>query len=127
MYVETDLLLALAKSDDWLKAEAEALIEADDRRVETSRTAFLEFMLVADRYEFDTLTAVSNLLDLVDVVPESDAELVLRAALYRQEEDMTTFDAMHAAIAEERRLPICSSDRAYEGTALTRVPLEPRE
>lgn len=123
MYVETDFLLALAKEDDWLRPNAEAVLASDDH-VETSIVPFLELLLIGDRFRFDRTRAVANLLDLVPVEPEADAQLVLKAATYQDEDDATAFDAFHAAIAETRGGRICSSDGFYDGIDVERVPLE---
>lgn len=112
MYVETDFLLALAKDTDWLKEEATTALDEHD--VETSLTAFVEFLLISERYDFDRTRAVANLLELVELVPKQDQYIVLKATSYQDEEGMTAFDAVHAAIAETRRQPILSSDKAYD-------------
>lgn len=125
MYVETDFLLALAKDTDWLQPEAEAVLA--ERDVETSLAAFVELLMLGERYDYDRTRAVANLLELVELVPDRDRQVVLKAAGYQDEYGMTAFDAVHAAIAETRSRPICSSDRAYDDLDLERVPLEPDE
>ncbi|PSP99137.1 PIN domain nuclease [Halobacteriales archaeon QS_4_70_19] len=121
MYVETDFLLALAKPDDWLGDRAEAALDEHD--VHTSVVAYTEFFLIADEYDLDRRRAVSNLLDLVPVRPEPHGEAVLRAAKYQQEE-LTPFDSVHAALAEPEG-QILGSDGAYDDLGLERIPLEP--
>jgi predicted nucleic acid-binding protein len=122
VYVETDFLLALAKDTDWLQRPAEdALVEYD---VETSPFSYLELLLARERYEFDYVPLVANLLELVPVRTEEEKQVVLKAVNY-YDEGMTPFDAFHAATAETRGLPILSSDKAYEGVDPDRIPLEP--
>lgn len=123
MYVETDFLLALAKEDDWLGPNATAILEAHDD-LTTASIPLLELLLISDRFPFDRTRAVADLLDLVPIEPESDAELVLKAAAYQDEEGASAFDAFHAAIAESRTGQICSSDTFYDGVNLDRLPLE---
>ena len=101
VYVETDFLLALAKDTDWLQESAEAAL--DEHEVETSALSYLELILARERYEFDYVPLVANLLELVPVRDEEEKQVVLKAVNY-YEEGMTPFDAFHAATAETRRL-----------------------
>lgn len=121
-YVETDFLLALARDADWLKDRAEQALEEHD--VVTSSYAYLEVLLVRERYEFDHVRLFSNMLDLVPVGSEAEHQIVLKGVNYF-EEGMTALDAFHAATAETRGHPILGSDDAYEGVDPERIPLEP--
>ncbi|WP_435174595.1 PIN domain-containing protein [Halorussus sp. AFM4] len=124
VYVETDFLLALAKDTDWLQGSAEdALVEYD---VETSPFSYLELLLARERYEFDYVPLVANLLELVPVRNEEEKQVVLKAVNY-YDEGMTRFDAFHAAIAETRGMDVLSSEKDYEDIEVTRVPLEPTD
>ena len=124
VYVETDFLLALAKDSDWLQGAAEdALIEYD---VETSPFSYLELLLARERYEFDYVPLVANLLELVPVRNEEDKQVVLKAVNY-YDEGMTSFDAFHAATAETRWMDVLSSEEDYEDIEVERLPLEPTD
>jgi len=124
VYVETDFLLALAKESDWLQGTAEdALAEHD---VETSPFSYLELLLAGERYEFDHVPLVANLLELVPVGDEDEKQVVLKAVNY-YDEGMTPFDAFHAATAETRGTAVLSSERDYEEIEVERVPLEPTD
>jgi len=122
VYVETDFLLALAKDADWLKDRAERFL--DEEEVVTSPYAYLELLLIRERHEFDYITLVANLLELVPVDTDADRQLVLKAVNYF-ENGMTAFDAFHAATAETRGLSVRGSDSAYETIDVERLPLEP--
>ena len=124
VYVETDFLLALAKDTDWLQESAEAAL--DEHKVETSALSYLELVLARERYEFDYVPLVANLLELVPVRDEEEKQVVLKAVNY-YEEGMTPFDAFHAATAETRRLDVLSSEKDYETIEVSRVPLEPTD
>jgi predicted nucleic acid-binding protein len=124
VYVETDFLLALAKDTDWLQESAEAALA--EHEVETSAFSYLELVLARERYEFDYIPLVANLLELVPVRDEEEKQVVLKAVNY-YEEGMTPFDAFHAATAETRRLDVLSSEKDYENIEVSRVPLEPTE
>ncbi|WIV67992.1 PIN domain-containing protein [Natrialbaceae archaeon AArc-T1-2] len=124
VYVETDFLLALAKDSDWLQqSAAEALDEYD---VETSAFSYLELLLARERYEFDYVPLVANLLELVPVRDEEERQIVLKAVNY-YDEGMTAFDAFHAATAETRTQNVLSSEKDYEDIEVERVPLEPAD
>jgi len=102
VYVETDFLTALVKDDDWLQETAiRALDEHDD--IHTSILAYAEVLvLFYDRetaeYEIDAPRAISNLLELVPIVPEEHEDAVLAAAAFLDEYDLTPFDALHAGL-----------------------------
>lgn len=125
MYVETDFIVALAKDSDWLKENAEEALEDEDLELSTSILGYAEFLLLADRYDVDRVKAVSNLLELVPVEPEEHSQAVLKAAKYQDEHGLTTFDALHAGLAETRNAGILSSEQDYDALDLERVPLEP--
>ena len=124
VYVETDFLLALAKDTDWLQGSAEdALGEYD---VETAPFSYLELLLARERYEFDYVPLVANLLELVPVRNEEEKQVVLKAVNY-YDEGMTPFDAIHAVTAETRGMDVLSSEKDYEDIEVERVPLEPTD
>ena len=124
VYVETDVLGALAKDSDPLKENAEEVLRDEDIEVSTSILAYAEFLLLAERYDFDRVRAVSNLLDMVPVLPEEHSQAVLKAAKYQEEHGMTTFDALHAGLAETRDARILSSEGDYDALDIERVALE---
>ena len=124
VYVETDFLLALAKDSDWLAGSAEAALENHD--VSTSVFSYLELVLARERYEFDYVPLVSNLLELVPVEDEREKQIVLKGVSY-YDDGMTPFDAFHAATAETRGTDVLSSEKDYEEVEVDRIPLEPTD
>ncbi|GGL68086.1 PIN domain-containing protein [Halocalculus aciditolerans] len=122
VYVETDFLLALAKDSDWLKKQAEEALEEYD--VVTSTYAYLELLLIRERYEFDSVKLFSNMLELVPVETEEEHQIVLKAVNYF-DDGMSAFDAFHAATAETRDHQILGSDSAYDAVDVDRIRLEP--
>lgn len=123
VYVESDFLIALAKESDWLQAEAENALE--ERDVETSAFAYLEILLARERYEFDYLPLIANLLELVPVRDDEEQQVVLKAVNYYAD-GMTPFDAFHAATAETRGRAVLSSEQDYDEIDVERLPLEPQ-
>lgn len=131
VYVENDFLFALAKPDDWLRAEAlEALEEQDD--IHTSIVGYTElFVLAYDRrageYTIDIARAVGNLVQKVPVRPEEHEQAVLTAAVLAEEQGFTPFDAIHAGITITTEEAVLSSEQDYDDVEIERIPLEPED
>jgi predicted nucleic acid-binding protein len=124
VYVETDFLLALTKDTDWLRQSAEAALA--EYEVETSAFSYLELILARERYDFEYVPLVANLLELVPVRDEEEKQVVLKAINY-DDEGTTPFDGFHAATAETRRIDVLSSEQDYENIEVSRVPLKPTD
>jgi len=128
MYVETDFLTALVKDDDWLReAAVRALEEHDD--IHTSILSYAELLvLFYDRtdstYQIDAPKAISNLLELVPIVPEHHEEAVLAAATFLEEYQLTPFDALHAGLVATGEDSVLSTEQDYDTVGLERIPLE---
>lgn len=128
MYVETDFLTALVKSDDWLRDSAlRALEERDD--IHTSILAYAELLvLFYDRdqaaFEIDAPRAITNLLELVPIAPVEHEDAVLAAAIFLDEYQLTPFDALHAGVAATGDGTVLSSETDYDTVGLDRIPLE---
>ena len=71
-----------------------------------------------------SVKSVSNLLDVVPVLPEEHSQAVLKAAKYQEEHGMTTFDSLHAGLAETRDARILASEGDYDALDIERVALE---
>ena len=108
MMIETDMLYAHVKSDDWLKPTAEKLmkriVRGDFGIVVTSREVLHELYYVSmeEGVELESyisrlaaLTAISN-LKYLDTTSEID---ILAATLMRQFRLNSIFDAYYAATA----------------------------
>jgi predicted nucleic acid-binding protein len=110
MYVESDFLLALARSDEWLAGAAEDAFERHRDDLWTSHYTLVELLVVAYREGHDAESVVVNAKNLVEV--RGDAETVLAAASYVEEEGLTPFDALH--VASSGADPVVSSDTVYD-------------
>jgi predicted nucleic acid-binding protein len=124
VYVETGFLLALAKESDRLQGSAEDAL--DEYEVETSAVSYLELLLARERYEFDDVPLVANLPELVPVRDAEERQVVLKAVNH-YDEGTTLFDAFHAATAGTRGMDVLPSEKDYEGSEVSRVPLEPTD
>ncbi|GAA0511037.1 PIN domain-containing protein [Halorubrum aquaticum] len=116
-YVETDFLFAVAKPDDWLSEEVEAVL--GERTVETSLLAYAEFLVAAytedEGFDFEVAPLVANMLDMVPLPSAKDEEVLLAAATYLDDHDLTPFDALHAAHASIRHEGVLvGSDLSYD-------------
>lgn len=129
MYVETGFLVALAKDDDWLGDAAVRALDAHGD-VHTSILAYAEVLVLfydreAADYEIDVPRAVTDLLELVPVVPEEHEDAVLAAAAFIDEHDLTPFDALHAGVAATAGERVCSTEGGYDTVGVNRLPLDP--
>lgn len=128
MYVEADFLTALVKDDDWLQdAAIRALEEHDD--IHTSILAYAEVLvLFYDRgtaeYDIDAPRAITNLLELVPIVPEEHEDAVLAAAAFLDEYELIPFDALHAGLVTTGKDRVLSTEQDYDTVGLERIPLE---
>jgi len=131
VYVETDFLAALVKDDDWLRdAAISALDERDD--LHTSILSYAELLVLfydreANDYEIDAPRAITNLLELVPIVPERHEKAVLAAAAFIDEHGMRPFDALHAGIVATGDERVLSTEQDYDVVGLDRTALEPNE
>ena len=131
MYVETDFLTALLKEDDWLQdAAIRALEEHDD--IHTSILAYAEVLVLfydreAAEYEIDAPRAITNLLELVPIVPEAHEDAVLAATAFLDEYNLTPFDALHAGLITTGEERVLSTEQDYDTVGLDRISLESSE
>ncbi len=135
MIVETDMLYAYIKREDWLKPTALRLIEmiasGELGEVKASREVLHEiyYVSLAEGTTLDEvlerltyLTLIKN-LRFVETTWEDDLAAI---SLMRQYGLSSIFDAYYAALALREGEPLISTDRAYD-----RVPglrrLDPRD
>lgn len=121
MYADSDFWVALLKDDDWLADQAVELLEEYRGDLEVSLTTFVELFLIEERYSFDRETAVTSILELATYDGEEDP--LYQASAY-VDDGLNTFDAFHAALADDG---IISSDQAFDRIDVERVELEPDE
>ncbi|RRJ32530.1 type II toxin-antitoxin system VapC family toxin [Halocatena pleomorpha] len=129
MYVETDVLVALVKNEDWLREPALSALKEHDN-IHTSILAYAEVLvLFCDRdtvsYDIDAPRAISNLLELVPIVPKAHEDVVLAGAAFIDEYHLIPFDALHAGIVATRGESVLTSERDYDAVGLERLSLEP--
>ncbi|MEY7850528.1 PIN domain-containing protein [Natrarchaeobius sp. A-rgal3] len=118
MYADTDFWVAILKDDDWLADRAEIRLEEYRGELEVSLATFIELFLIEERYAFDREQAALAIFELADCDVDEDA--VFQASEYI-DDGLNTFDAFHAALADDA---ILSSDQAFDTISVERVPLE---
>jgi predicted nucleic acid-binding protein len=119
MYADTDLWVALLKDDDSLAERAEEVLKEHGDELEVSLVTFVELFLIEERYSFERERAVTSILELASF--DGDEDVPYQASEY-VDDGLNTFDAFHAALADDS---IVSSDKAFEGIGVERLPLEP--
>ncbi|EMA32356.1 PilT protein domain-containing protein [Halobiforma lacisalsi AJ5] len=117
------------KEDDWLQdAVIRALEERDD--IHTSILAYAEVLVLfydheTAEYEIDAPRAITNLLELVPIVPNEHEDAVLAAAAFLDEYDLTPFDALHAGLVTVGDECVLTTEQDYDTVGLDRTPLKP--
>lgn len=121
MYADTDFFLALLKEKDWLKENAEKILEGHKGSIWTSIVTVTELFLIAKKYNLDPIALCSSLLSICEV-KGAESDLLLRAAHYMKK-GLGVFDAFHASYAFDGE--IVSSDKVFDSIkSLKRVRLE---
>ena len=72
----------------------------------------------------EPVSSIWTPLEPFPVLPEEHSEAVLKTAEYQEEHGMTTFDSLHAGLAETRNARILSSEGDYDVLDIERVRLE---
>lgn len=121
MFADTDFILALIKSTDWLKANALRLLKENEGKIITSHSVMIELAIVCKRLGIDVTAAFANAFEVV-AVDEGTYNICLAAAAYIERYGLNVFDAFHAAYCSDDQ--IISSDNVYEKIGLERVRLE---
>lgn len=126
MYVDTDVVLALLKVDDWLVTAVESATLEDPK---TSVVTAMEVQLVTfESWSRDRLASVREDVESegIEVVPLTVEAFDAGAGLLSRYESLNVFDAAHLGHALELGEPIVSTDTLYP--ELSEVEqLDPRE
>jgi hypothetical protein len=79
----------------------------------------------AAKCEIDVPRAITNLLELIPIVPTEYEDAVLAAATFRGKYDLTPFDVLHAGPVTTGDGRVLSTEQGYDAVRLTRSPPEP--
>ncbi|AGN00186.1 hypothetical protein L593_01165 [Salinarchaeum sp. Harcht-Bsk1] len=102
MYADLSVWLALLTEDESRIDRAASLLAEHEDDLQVSLVTFVELFLIEESYHFDRERAITAMLDLADF--DDDPAILYRASRYR-DGGIDTFDAFHAAIADERGVP----------------------
>ncbi|WP_248515599.1 PIN domain-containing protein [Salinarchaeum laminariae] len=115
MYADLSVWLALFTEDESRANRAASLLAEHEDDLQVSLVTFVELFLIEESYPFDRERAVTAMLDLAEF--DDDPAVLYRASRYR-EQGRPTFEAFHAAIADERGIPGATGDSGAETTWL---------
>jgi PIN domain nuclease of toxin-antitoxin system len=126
MYLDTDVILALIKEDDWLKSEVDrnALISS-----KTSAVTVIEVQLVYfdERSRGVIADSRQEVAQEVERVLPLDTEVLKESSRFLREHDrLNVFDLLHLAHASLLDEPIVSTDTLYPEVD-DMCSLDPRE
>ena len=121
MFADTDFILALIKSSDWLKGNAVRLLTENREKIKTSPSVMIEVALVCKRLGIEVTATFANVFELV-TVDDVTRQTCLTAAEYMGKYDINVFDSFNAAYCGNDK--IISSDQVYEKIGLERIALE---
>lgn len=113
MYLDTDVLLALLKTEDWLES---AVDEADFEEPKTSVVTAVEIQLVMfDTWSRSRLGLVHDEIEAeeIEVLPLTPESLQAGAELLPEYPSLNVFDALHVGHARTLDEPLVSTDTLY--------------
>lgn len=72
-------------------------------------------------YEIDVPRAITNLFELVPIVPKEHEDAVLAAAAFLDEYELTPFDALHAGLVTTGEERVLSTEQDCDTVGLDRT------
>lgn len=121
MFADTDFILALIKKSDWLKTNAEKILEDNKYKIRTSISVMIELAHVCKRHKINILEIFTHAFEIIEVNEETYS-ICMKAGFYIEKYDLSVFDAFHAAFCGNDK--IISSDSAYDAIGIERLKLE---
>lgn len=117
MYLDTDIILALIKPEDWLKAYVERGLEEINEEKVTSLITVIESELVLMR-EYSRELALSAFEEIkkkgIKLLPISVEVIEESTKLLKKYSKLNIFDSVHLANAMLRREEILSTDSLFD-------------
>ena len=113
VYLDTDVILALLKVDDWLASQVDPATLAEPK---TSVATAIEVQYVMeDEWNRDRLSTVHDAIvdEGVDLVPLTTDMMDEAGSLRRSYGRINVFDGVHLGAAKAHNEPIVSTDTLY--------------
>lgn len=113
MYLDTDVILASIKDDDWLASEVD-LASIDEPVTSTATTMEVQYVM-QDEWPRERLAAAATDIDEtgVELVPLTEEDVRAAGTLRDRYARVGVFDSVHLAGAWTRDVPIVSTDTLY--------------
>lgn len=113
MYLDTDVILALIKDDDWLASSVD--VDVLDGPVTSTATAMEVQYAMQDEWPRERLVAAATAIvgAGVELVPLTGEDVEAAGTLRERYVRLGVFDAVHLGTAWNRDLPIVSTDTLY--------------
>ena len=122
-FVDSDVFIALLKSDDPYESSARKLITLP--HLYTSSLVLVELSLVLRREVSEILSLqLPKVLGFNGKIIDFTSDYFELSTKLRQKHNLGIFDAAHAAVALKSDGIIISSDKAFDHFELKRIPLE---
>lgn len=114
MYLDTDIILALIKEEDWLKEHVKKL---KLNGAKTSAITIIEARIVLDR-EYSRIKAIETLDKIknlkIEIIPLDEEILNKSQELIKKYLKLGTFDSIHASTAIVKDMELISTDNFFE-------------
>lgn len=113
MYLDTDVILAVLKADDWLSpvVDRDAI---DDPKTSVSTCIEVQYAM-QDEWSRERLTTVHEALheEEIELVPLEAEHVAAGGALQRRYDRLNLFDAIHLGTADALDETLVSTDTLY--------------
>lgn len=113
MYLDTDVVLAVLKADDWLSSSVD-IRTIDDPKTSVSTCIEVQYAM-EDEWDRERLTTVNEALteEGIGLVPLEAKHIAAGGKLQRRYDRLNLFDAVHLGTADVVSETLVSTDTLY--------------
>jgi hypothetical protein len=113
MYLDTDVVLARLKVEDWLKSFVS--LDALENPVTSTSTVIEVQYVMEDDWNRERLGRVSSEIEDegIELVPLTTEDMETAGELREKYDALGVFDSVHLGAASTRNIPIVSTDTLY--------------